>query len=328
MNRAGRGRPVLLDCDPGYDDALALLFALGSPSIDLLAVTTVFGNGPLEQTSRTAGRVLALAGRTDVPLAAGAAGPLIGGTRRFGGRRGGAEPAGLPPAHLAVEPVDTPAVDLMASLIRTAREPVTLVATGPATNTARLVRDHPDLHHRIADLVVMAGSARGGNCTPTAEFNAASDPEALDILLDVPGGAGPGRRPRLVGLDLTRQAVAPADVIHRLTRFGHEPATVAAAWLTELTGACAGAGGGADRPVHDLCAAAAVVDPTVMGWTPAVVTVDLDGHDTRGTTVVDDPAIRGRAANAQVATALDLDRFWAMVIDALDRLGSGRGNDG
>src|SRR6185503_6772571 len=193
--------PVIIDCDPGHDDVFGIWLAAGHPSLELLAITTVGGNVPLEHTSRNARIALRVAGVTDVPVAAGAAGPIarrletaewIHGENGLGGPE-------LPEPAIDLHPRG--AVGLMADVLLAADEPVAIVATGPITNVGILLRDRPELAGRIREIVWMGGSTGRGNVTPYAEFNAWVDPEALAIVV------ASGVRFTMVGLNVTHQAL-------------------------------------------------------------------------------------------------------------------------
>jgi purine nucleosidase len=307
--------PILLDCDPGHDDAVALLLAAGHDAVDLLAITTVAGNGTLERTTANARATCALAGIRDVPVAAGAAGPLLGGLRTAPTVHGesaldGAELPSGDDVPLAGEH----AIELMARLLRGYAEPVTLVAVGPLTNIALLLRTHPDVVGRIDQIVVMGGSMGAGNVTPFAEFNIWVDPEAADVVFTS------GVPVTLCGLDVTHQALATAEVLERMGAVG----TPLSSALVDLLGFFR------DRyrdiwgldapPVHDPVAVARVLDPTLVQCDDAFVVIELHGAHTRGATVCDRYGVVGREPNARVATVLDVPRFWDRVIDAVGRL--------
>ena len=210
----GSPRKVLLDCDPGIDDALAIAFACGHPGLDLCAVTTVAGNIGLAQVTANALSVLEFVGRPDVPLAAGSAAPLLRphvDARDVHGDSGLGQ-ARLPPAQ--ARPVDADATDLIIGTIGASPGEITLVATGPLTNIALAVRRQPELVNQVADFVIMGGSATRGNTTPAAEFNIATDPEAAAIVF------GAGWQVTMVGLDVTLQARADQRVKERLAGLG------------------------------------------------------------------------------------------------------------
>lgn len=206
--------PVLLDCDPGIDDAFAIVFACGHPGLDLRGVTTVAGNVSLDKTTANALAVLEFAGRGDIPVAAGSAQALL---RRADDARGvhgdsGLGSAALPPA--GGRAVDAHAVDFMIDAISASPGELTLVATGPLTNVALALRRHPPLARQVADFVIMGGSASRGNVTPAAEFNIFCDPEAAAIVFGAPW------RVTMVGLDVTLQARAHQGVRERMGGLG------------------------------------------------------------------------------------------------------------
>lgn len=312
----GAARPIVLDCDPGHDDAVAILLALGSPAIDLLAITTTFGNCPVEDATRNALAVLALAGRPDIPVAAGAAGPLTG-AAVFGNYVHGVSGLDGPPLPTPRQgPLAVGAVELLADSLREAGEPVTLVATGPVTNVAVLLRDRPDLVDRIAEVVFMGGSTDRGNHTPAAEFNTYADPEALDVVLTT------GLPVRMVGLNLTHRALATPDVVERFAAMDHEIGRTCAAWMGFFGHSYRRVWDFAAPPVHDPCTIAALIEPDLVTWVDAFVAVELMGTWTRGATVVDlDHRYADHAPNAQVAMTLDAAGYWDLVLTSIDTLG-------
>ena len=308
--------PVLLDCDPGHDDAVAILLALGSPGVRLLGITTCFGNCAVEDATRNAQRVLALAGREDVPVARGAAGPMRGelalGNYVHGVR--GLDGPELP--EPAVAPVDETAVAFLARVLTTSPEPVTVVVTGPMTNLGQLLTEQPELVGRIRELVFMGGSTERGNHTPTAEFNTFADPEALDVVLRS------GVPLRMVGLNLTHQALATPEVVARMSAMAHDVGRTCAAWIGFFGNSYERIWEFAAPPVHDPCTIAPLLDPEVVDWRTCFLAVELDGTWTRGTTVVDLFDRLGQEPNTEVALRLDADRYWELVLAALDRLGA------
>jgi pyrimidine-specific ribonucleoside hydrolase len=277
--------PILIDCDPGIDDAVALLLACASPELRLLGVTTVAGNVGLEHTTRNAGRLLALAGRPDVPLAAGAARPLV---RTSPGRaehvhgEDGVHRAVLP--EPAAEPDPRPAIDLLADVIGGSPEPVTLVAIGPLTNVALLYAVHPEVAATLDRVVVMGGSATGGNTTAAAEFNVWSDPEAAYRVLTDPGLSRPVPT-TMVGLDLTLTVPFEEADLAALAA-GGAAARAAADMLRPESERQRAETGVAALAVHDAVAVAAVLRPGLVRVRPATITVDCSDGDRRGATVV------------------------------------------
>jgi purine nucleosidase/pyrimidine-specific ribonucleoside hydrolase len=297
--------PVVLDCDPGHDDVFAILLAAAHPAIDLRAITTVAGNGTLDQVTENALRVCALAGITDVPVAAG---PVRGEalTAREIHGASALDGADLPePADLLS---DLDAVTLTEQLLE--QSELTIIATGPLTNVAALLERRPDLRPRI---VFMGGSCGRGNWRPLAEFNIWADPEAADRVLTS------GLPVTMVGLDVTHQALATPEV------FGRLDATPLARTMADLLRFFASTYdevfGMPHPPVHDPVAVAAVAQPELLKFVDAPVAVELAGVHTRGATVVDLHGVTRQPPNARVAVELDVPGFWELMLSAIGRLG-------
>ena len=306
-------KPVILDVDPGHDDAVALMIACGSPDLDLLAVTTVAGNVPLEKTTRNALRVLSLVGRTEVPVAAGASEPLHRPLRTAEDIHGesGLDGPQIPEAGFA--PDERDAVSLIADTLRLSPEPVTLVPVGPLTNVAAFVRSHPDLRDKVARISLMGGSIGLGNTTPAAEFNIFVDPEAAREVFES------GLPITMSGLDVTHQAGAGPAQRERLRSTGGIGGVVAG-FLDFFAATYEGVFGFDAPPLHDPVALAAVVDPRVLRTRPMRVDVECDSDLTRGETVCDFYGVTGRPPNADVGVELDREAFFELLYDALGRL--------
>jgi purine nucleosidase len=294
---------VILDCDPGIDDALAIAFAAGHPGIELAGITTVAGNVELAKTTANALAVATFAGAADVPVTAGCAAPLLRPARAAGHVHGesGLGGAVLPrPAH---GPRDGHAIDFIIAAIAAAPGEVTLVATGPLTNVALAVRREPRLPEWVRDFVIMGGSAGRGNVNHAAEFNMWADPEAAAVVFAA------GWTVRMIGLDVTLRARATAAVQERMRAFGALGSRLLRPALAQYRDSDAGAG---EPPVHDVCAVVSVVEPSAFTFTPALVQVETTGTLTSGMTVTDfSPPV---GPNALVATAIDVDRFWDVVL--------------
>ena len=316
--RPAGGIPIILDCDPGHDDAMALLLAVGSPSVDLRAVTTTFGNCAVEDATRNALRVLTLAGAADVPVAQGAAASLTGHSELGNYVHGVSGLDGPELPEPAVPAVELPAVELMLRTLTGSSEPVTVVATGPITNVARLLqRDDLD-RATIREIVFMGGSTDRGNHTPTAEFNTYADPEALAVVLES------GLPVRMVGLNLTHQALAGPEVVARMKATDSSVSRVAAEWMGFFGSSYRSIWEFDAPPVHDPCTVAALIDPDVIRWRRCFVAVETEGRWTRGTTVVDLHDRYGREPNADVAMELDVAAYWNLVLAAIDTVGRAR----
>jgi inosine-uridine nucleoside N-ribohydrolase len=307
--------PIVLDCDPGHDDAFAILLAAGSTLADLRAITTVGGNGTLEAVTENALRVCTLAGIRDVPIAAGAAGPLRGELHTAADVHGesGLDGPELPAPDVDLDP--RAATELLADVLRDAGEPVTVVATGPLTNVAVLLESAPDVHERIDQIVWMGGSRGRGNRTPYAEFNAWVDPEAAEIVV------GSGVPFTLVGLHLTHQALATPEVIDRIRAAGGVLGDVAADWLAYFSSTYRQIWG-IDAPLHDPCALAIALDPSLATFEDAFLAIETQGRWTRGATVIDPFGRLGREPNARIALQIDVERFWSMLVAAIGAVGA------
>ncbi|MDQ1547562.1 MAG: hypothetical protein QOH69_2466 [Actinomycetota bacterium] len=293
---------ILLDCDPGLDDALALLLAHGDPNIDLVAVTTVGGNVSIEKTTRNALELREYLGFTAVPIAAGAGEPLSGPVQSAEHVHGedGLGNVKLPAAALPVS--DRHAVDLIIETLQAAPGEVHLVATGPLTNIALALRREPRIVDWVASFTIMGGSYTRGNATPAAEFNIYADPDAASEVFAA------GWQVTMVGLDLTLQAIVDEGIVdrmHQLGRLGVELiAPLATFWTNPLDDDWDG------QALHDVCAVAFVARPDLFTSKPARVDVELVGEFTRGMTVVDFHPDR---PNAVVPMRLDVPGFWDYV---------------
>jgi inosine-uridine nucleoside N-ribohydrolase len=314
--------PLLIDCDPGQDDAIALLLALASPELDVLGVTTVAGNQTVEKTTQNALKVLELAGRTDVGVAAGAHRPLVGELVVAADAHGesGLDGPDLPAP--SAEPLDQHAVDLLAERLHAAAQPVTLVALGPLTNVALLLDLHPDATSRIARLVLMGGAIGEGNMTASAEFNIWIDPEAASRVF------GSGLDVTMVGLDVTNRAVLTAADADRLREAGPVGAAVAA-MLDFCLGFYLSAYDHGGAPIHDALAVAHVVRPEVVTTVERRVDVELGAGFCRGRTVVDMRRRRaGPEPNARVAVEVDPRGFAELLLGRLANFPTTASSDG
>ncbi|HEY0453198.1 nucleoside hydrolase [Actinophytocola sp.] len=306
--------PIVLDCDPGHDDALAIMLAAAHPALRLLAISTVAGNQTLDKTTRNAQRICDVAGIRNVPVVAGRAEPLRGNQVVAGDVHG---ESGLDGPRLGppVTPVtSTDGIGYVRDLLRARPEPVTVVATGPLTNVAALLLAAPDVAGRIDRVVFMGGSTGQGNVTPYAEFNVYADPEAADIVLHS------GIPVTMCGLNVTHQALADADVQQRITAIGSPLARVCVELLGFFASTYRDIWGFPAPPLHDPVAVALLAEPGVVETTRTRLDIELTGTFTRGATVVDLYRRTGRPPNADVAVGLDTGRFWDMVVAAIAAL--------
>ena len=304
-------RKVIVDCDPGHDDAVAIMLAAASPEVELLAITTVAGNQTLDRTTLNARRVCTVAGIAGVPIAAGCDRPLLRELVTAGEVHGASGLDGVDWPEPAVDVVHAHAVDLIVDLVLAAPGEVTLVPIGPLTNVALALRREPRIASAVREVVLMGGSFTRGNTTPAAEFNVYVDPEAAAAVFAA------GWPLTMVGLDLTHQARVTPEVMDRIGALGTPLAAIVTQMMRYYGKRSAVQGG---PPLHDPCAVARVIDPGLMTCRDAFVAVETHGQWTRGMTVTDFSGRMGHAANAAVATELNVPAFWNLVLDALRRL--------
>ena len=303
---------IILDCDPGHDDALALLFA--AKHCDLLGVTTVSGNAPLKDTTRNALLTLQLAG-VDAPVYAGAERPLVAEAQHAPDIHGESGLGGPVLPELTKEPAGRDAVRFILETIRRIDD-VWLVAVGPLTNVALALREAPDLAVKLAGISVMGGSAGPGNRTPTAEFNIWADPEAAHIVFES------GVPLIMCGLNVTHQFMIYGADVDRIRALGNPVASFAADLLGFYGQAYADAFfGRAEGPLHDPCAVLALTHPELFEFGTRHVAIELRGEHTRGMTVVDERGNRARDAappNVEVAYKLNRDAALELLLETLE----------
>lgn len=308
-------RKILLDCDPGHDDAVAMMLAWGNPSIELLGVTTVGGNQTLDKVTRNALSVATVVGMHDVPIAAGCRLPLVRPVEIAPDVHGDSGLDGVELPEPAVELDPRHGVDLIIETIMS-NEPgtVTLVPTGPLTNIAMAARKEPRIVERVQEIVLMGGGYHVGNWSPVAEFNIKVDPEAAHIVFNEKWPIV------MVGLDLTHQALATDEVAERIAAVPGSVSQFTLGLFTFFRKAYQDAQGFEFPPVHDPCTLAYLIDPTIVETVKVPVDVELNGSLTTGMTVADFRAPAPEDCHTKVATRLDAPRFWGLVVDAIDRI--------
>jgi purine nucleosidase len=304
---------IILDCDPGIDDALAIAFAAGSPEIELAGLTTVAGNVELAKTTANALAVASFAGLGSVPVTAGCGTPLLRPALHAGHVHGesGLGGAVLPTPARTAEAGH--AIDFIIAAAAAAPGEITLVATGPLTNIGLALRREPRLASWVGDFVIMGGSASRGNVSPAAEFNIWADPEAAAIVFGAqwPNGV------RMIGLDVTLLARATGAVQDQMRTLGELGSRLLLPALAQYRDSSDTAG---EPPVHDVCAVVSIADPSVFTYTPALVQVETHGTLTSGMTVTD--FSQSNIPNARVATAIAADRFWDVTLGAYKSVAS------
>lgn len=314
----GRPLPLIIDSDPGLDDALAIGLAAASPEIDLLAVTTVGGNADVVRCTENALRLLHAYGRDDVPVAEGAAGALLGSVVRATEvhGQGGLGSTVLDPSPNLARPEG--AVVLMARLLAEHPEPVTIAPIGPLTNIALLLRRYPELAGKIAHLCLMGGSIGEGNTTASAEFNIIADPEAADVVFRA------GVPITMIGLDVTHQALLDRAASSALRELGTRSGRIAAELTDFALDRNLEWSGSTTTAIHDAVAVAHLVVPDLVAVARYDVVVDTTDGPARGRTVCDGLPYRlrrdGRTPNADVGIVIDRERFTRLLIDAFARL--------
>lgn len=329
---ANKPRRIILDTDPGVDDAIAFFLALRSPELQVEAVTPVSGNVPLALTLPNALRLLEICGRTDIPVAPGAATPLVRRlvTAKYAHGNNGLGGVEFPEPKM--KPVAETAPDLMRRIIRANPSEISIVAVGPLTNVALLLKEDPSIATLIRSIEIMGGSFSGGNITPAAEFNFYVDPEAARIVFDS------GVPITMVGLDVTRKVVIKDDQVKALEA-GQNPVSQAAgkilrANLERIRKTSPGVPGFA---MHDPLTVAQIIDPSIITTKECYVEVETTGQFTAGESVVythgpvresppygmalqagDAPEFEFKP-NAKVATEVDPDKFFQLLVDRLTR---------
>lgn len=305
--------PVILDGDPGHDDAIAWMLAKSWPGLDIRAVTSVSGNQTIDKTTYNAQRIMTLLG-IDAPLAKGRPCPLV------------SEPMAAPSVHgesgldgpALPEPKTVPleknAVELMAEVLEGSDQPVTLIPTGPLTNVAALLLAHPEQKEKIAAIYMMGGGINHGNWTPAAEFNILVDPEAADVVFRS------GVPITMAGLDVTEQALIFPEDFEKIRGVDNEVARVTAEWL-EFFYRFHREKGYAGAPVHDAVAVAALIAPEMFAYQEMYVEVETGGDYARGATVGDIYRLTDHPANARVILGLDREAFAALLLEAVKTYG-------
>jgi purine nucleosidase len=307
---------IIIDCDPGQDDALAILLALGSPGeLEVLAVTAVAGNVPLALTEKNARKVVELAGRPDVPVHTGCERPLVRDliTAEFVHGATGLDGAELP--EPGMPPAPAHAVEAMIETLRTRPAgSVTLCPTGPLTNIAMVMQRAPDVVPRIKRIVLMGGAIGEGNITPAAEFNIYVDPHAADIVFKA------GVPLVMHGLDVTHQAPVTPARLEAIRRLGTPVSRAVVGHLEFYNIYDQTRRGRVGAPLHDPCAIAYLVRPELFAGRACHVAIETQGEHTMGSTVVDWSGRTGKAPNTLVVHEIDADGFFALLTERIARL--------
>ncbi|MDJ0708699.1 MAG: nucleoside hydrolase [Leptolyngbyaceae cyanobacterium MO_188.B28] len=308
-------RPIIIDCDPGVDDAIALLLALASTNeLTVLGVTTVAGNAPLSLTQKNARKICQLAGRLDVNVYAGCPRPLLQPlvTAEHVHGETGLQGADLPEPTLALQPQH--GVSFLIDALTQAAEKITLATLGPLTNIAVALIQQPQLIENIEEIVVMGGAITHGNVTPSAEFNIYVDPHAAQVVM------GSGAPITLISLDVTHQVLTTTERLAAIRALGSPVGQAAADMLAYYGTEDVDRYGLPGAPLHDPCVIAYLLQPTLYSHRQAYVEVDLASPLTLGRTVVDFWGGSGRPANAKVMLTIDANGLYQLLIDRIGKL--------
>lgn len=311
-------KKIILDCDPGHDDAVAILLALGNPEIEIVGINTVGGNQSLEKVTYNARAMLEAAHAHDIPIYAGSDRPLVREQEVAESIHGetGLDGVELPVPTRPLE--DMHAVNFIVKTIMES-EPgtITLVPTGPLTNIALALRMEPRIAERVSEVVLMGGGFHEGNWSAVAEFNIIVDPEAAHIVFNAPW------KLTMVGLDLTHQALCTPEVQRRIEEIGTPLAVIVSGLMDFFRKTYQDNQDFVDPPVHDPCTVAYLIDPSVVQTRRCPLDVELHGELTLGMTVADlrGPEPSEEECHTQVATKLDFDKFWNLVIQAIENIG-------
>lgn len=304
-------RKVIIDCDPGQDDAVAIVLAARSPELKLVGITCVAGNVEVEKTSANALKVCGVAGIRDVPVVKGMTQPLFGelvtATHVHG--KSGLDGAEFPDPDLNLHPGH--AVDFLIETIMASDNDITLIPTAPLTNIAMAILREPRIIEKIPQIVLMGGSMGIGNVTPSAEFNIYVDPEAAKVVFES------GVPIVMVGLDVTHKAILTWEHIAEIHKQGTPVTDVLTDTLTFYLEALAKLGRKNGGALHDPCTVAAICDPSLLKTQLMRVDIETKGEFTRGRTVCDPRGTSGRAPNAEVGVDFDAERFFKMLIKRL-----------
>ncbi|MFB7816993.1 nucleoside hydrolase [Paenibacillus chitinolyticus] len=305
-------RKIIMDCDPGHDDAIAIILAAVQPKLEILAITTVSGNAEIEKTTQNALKVCDLISLHDVVVSKGASEPLVRIRETAPGIHGdsGLDGPKLPEPSRSWS--EEHGVDTIIRLVKESPEPVTLLPTGPLTNIALALTKAPEIKNNIEEIVLMGGGTFG-NWTPTAEFNIWADPEAAKKVFDS------GIPTVVMGLDITHQALATKEVIEEVNKIDNYVAKIVGELLVFFASTYKEMFDFDGAPVHDVLTVAYCVAPELFKTKDVNIVVETKGEYTAGTTLVDLYGVTGRKVNAKFGLELDVDGFWKLMIDALKK---------
>ena len=310
-------RKIIFDGDPGHDDAIAMILALASSELEVMAVTTVGGNNTVDNTTKNALKVLELCNRTDIAVASGRKKPLYNDLVISIGVHGKTGMDGPKLPEPTTEPVSLNAVELMAEVVGESDEMITLVATGPFSNVGLFLLCYPHLKHKIECISVMGGGIQRGNRTAVAEFNIWNDPEAAQVVLES------GVPVILHGLDVTQKAYITREEIELFRNAGNEISLFVADLLDFFALSCIDERKFKGCLMHDSCAIMSLIHPEIFEYFDANVSIELDGRITRGSCCVDTRKEVADLHNCRVAYDVDRIEFLKYLLEACEVLADG-----
>lgn len=305
-------RKIIMDCDPGHDDAIAVILAAVQPTLEILAITTVSGNAEIEKTTDNALKICDLVSLTDVMVSKGASEPLVRLRETAPGIHGD---SGLDGPELPVPSRSWSkehGADTIIRLVKESTEPVTILPTGPLTNIALALTKAPEIKENIEEIVLMGGGTFG-NWTPTAEFNIWADPEAARKVFES------GIPTVVMGLDITHQALATKEVIEQVNQIDNHVSNIVGELLVFFASTYKEMFDFDGAPVHDVLTVAYLVAPELFKMKDVNIVVETKAEFTAGTTLIDLHGVTGREVNAKFGVELDVEGFWKLMIDALKK---------
>ena len=301
---------IILDCDPGHDDAVAIMLAAINPKIELLGITVVAGNQKLEKTVNNALKVCNHL-NLDVPVYSGMSRPMIREQLIADDIHGETGLDGPKFEELKIKAEDKHAVNFIIDTLMNSDEKVTLVPTGPLTNIGMAIRFEPRIIEKINRIVLMGGSYQLGNMTPAAEFNILADPDAAHIVFSS------GVKIVMMGLDLTRQASATKEVVEKIKSLNNKASKLFVDLMEFFAASQKNVFGWSAPPVHDPTTIAYIIDPECIEVKPMFCVIELWSEKSYGRTLCDYFGILKKEPNVDVAVKLDFDKFWNLVYENL-----------
>jgi ribosylpyrimidine nucleosidase len=304
---------IILDCDPGHDDAIAIMIAGNTPGIELLGITVVAGNQTLEKTSKNALRVCEYLG-IDVPVYSGCGGPMVRDKQVISSEIHGETGLDGPSFNeLTKELENKHGVQFIIDTLLASKGDITLVATGPLTNLAMAMRMNPKIVEKIKQIVIMGGAYQLGNVTPAAEFNILADADAAHVVFTC------GRKVVMVGLDVTRKVLCYPEIIQRMKKLNTKASKLFEDLMLFFNKSQKEVFGWDGGPLHDPVTIAYLIDPTVIETKSMYTEIDIRGVQSYGRTNCDFFGNSGKQPNSEIAVEIDVEKFWNIVEQAISR---------